>query len=369
MNSTMIYFVRLPEPNREIALLAAREVFPGAQFVTARSVAEAAALPGRGRQLLVLGGTDEAEVSHAALLLDTAELPRWAVVSLGSGPSDLVETVPPADWNVPLLVRVFRAALLQHDLLRENLQLRGDLKTISRRITHDIRTPLGCIHTICELLTNLPPGNPAALQETTDAIRSSSTEISLLIDRMSLLLKASVDPLPGNIVPMGALVNQVLDQLRPELEAAGRGIRQPTRWPEVDGVAPWLEVIWWNLIRNALMHGARSGSIQLGWNRDGADLRFWVASQGTVPAAFEPRLLRRFNVLHQNPSAGLGLSLVERLVTLQGGRCGYETTDDSRAVFYFTVRPGRPDAADVGKAVASSRPSAAPSSTASSLRS
>ncbi|MDB6165727.1 MAG: hypothetical protein JWQ83_867 [Lacunisphaera sp.] len=356
MKSTVIYLVRLPELNRETALRAAREAFPGAQFVLARSVAEAGALPEHGRQLLVLGGSDEAEVSHAALMLDRNDQPRWAVVCLGRGPSDLVETVPPEEWNAPLLIRVFRAALLQHDLLRENLQLRGDLKTISRRVTHDIRTPLGCIHTICELLKDLPAGNAAALQETTDAIRSSTTEISLLIDRVSLLLKASVDPLPGTIVAMGAVLDHVLDELRPELDAAGKSIRQPTRWPEVDGVAPWLEAIWWNLIRNALTHGARSGSIQLGWNRDGADLRFWVASQGTVPTGFEPRLLRRFSVLHQNPSAGLGLSLVERLVTLQGGRCGYETTDDSRAVFYFTLRPARPEAVEAGKSAATSRP-------------
>ncbi|MDB6113857.1 MAG: hypothetical protein JWQ62_802 [Lacunisphaera sp.] len=358
MKSTVIHLVRLPEANREIALRAAREVFPGAQFVLARSVAEAALLPEQGRQLLVLGGADEAEISHAAATLDAGELPRWAVVCLGQGPSDLVEIVPAAEWTVPLLGRVFRAALMQHDLLCENLQLRGDLKTVSRRVSHDARTPLGCIHTICELLKDMPANNPAALEETTEAIRTSTAEVCLLVDRVSLVLKASVDPLPGTIVAMGAVVDHVLAQLRAEIEAAGKVIRQPTRWPEAEGVTPWLEVIWWNLVRNALVHGARSGAVQLGWNRDGTDLRFWVASQGTVPAAFEPRLLRRFNLLHQHPSAGFGLSVVQRLVALQGGRCGYETTDDSRAVFYFTLPPARPGSTEQGKPAASSRPTA-----------
>ena len=364
MKSTVICLVRLPEANRETAQRAASEAFPGAQIVLARTIAEAAQLPDQGRQLLVLGSADEGDVSHAAVTLDASELPRWAVVCLDHGPADLVETVAPEDWNVPLLVRVFRAALLQHDLLRENLQLRGDLKTISRRVAHDARTPLGCIHTICELLKDLPPGNAAGLEEATDAIRSSTAEVTLLVDRVSLLLKASVDPVPSTIVPMGTVVDHVLDQLRPELTAAGKSVRQPARWPEATGVAPWLEMIWWNLIRNALVHGARPGSIQLGWNRDGGDLRFWVASQGTVPPGFEARLWRRFHLLHQHTSAGFGLSVVERLVTLQGGRCGYETTNDSRAVFYFTLRPGRPDSTEQGKPAAAVRPAVSAGSAA-----
>ena len=62
---------------------------------------------------------------------------RWSA-SAATTP-DLTETVPPEDWNAALLAHVFRATFLQHELLRENLQLRGDLKTIARRV--DARRP------------------------------------------------------------------------------------------------------------------------------------------------------------------------------------------------------------------------------------
>jgi len=339
MNSVHVYLIELPEAARVISMKAAREAFPLVQFVTATSVAAAAEKPARGRELLVLSNPDETDVGLAAQVLDGGEMPRWTVVCLGDAPSDLVETVARPDWNVPLLARVFRSALLQHDLVRENLRLRGDLKTVARRVSHDLRTPVGCIHTASELLKDSQAGQSAALRETREVVRDATAEICQVIDRVSFLLKATSDPLPASTVPMGPLVNNVLHQLQADIAQSGKAVRQPANWPEALGVPAWIESIWWNLIRNALQHGTRTGPIHLGWKPDEGSVRFWVSSPGAVPAAQQSRVLRPFHLLHQHlhPSAGLGLSLVERLVSLQGGRCGYDGTDDRRALFYFTL--------------------------------
>lgn len=333
MSHTTVYLVQLPDSARDVCLRAARGVFPQANFVTVRTLLEAVQHEASGAQLLVLGRPDEADIGLAAQTLDAGELPRWAVIALGGLESDLVETVPQDEWNVALLARVFRSAVLQHELLRENLQLRGDLKTIARRVTHDARTPLGCIQTVTELLKD--SDNPDTIRESVDVVRNSTSELNHLIDRVSFVIRASIDPLPPTLVPLGLTIDAVLQQLRPEIETSGKKIKQPASWPEVHGVPGWIEAVWWNLIRNALHHGARTGQIQLGWNREGDTVRCWVSSQGTVPAASRPRLLRRFHILHQHTSAGLGLSMVERLVSLQGGRCTYEGTDDNRSVFSF----------------------------------
>jgi len=338
MKTITVYFVQLPEPAREPSEKAVRETWPWAQVVFVSSVSEALKHSGTGSQLLVLGGPDEAEVGLAAQTLDGGDLPRWAVVCLGRGPAELAETVPPEDWNTAVLARAFRGALLQHELLRENLQLRGDLKTISRRIAHDSRTPLGCILTVCELLKDLPPENAESLKENTEVIRSSTNELSNLVDRLSFMLRATLDPTPTTVFAMGTAVEQVLQDLQPEIEASGKKVRQPAHWPEAEGVPLWVETVWANLIRNALVHGTKSGAIQLGWNREGEMIRFWVSSQGQVPTAIQPRLFRRFHQLHQQPSAGLSLSFSERLIALQGGRCGFEPAEENRSVFFFTLR-------------------------------
>lgn len=356
MKPLIVTFVDLPAAARGPAEQAVRETWPHAKIVTAASVAEAMRLPAPGRQLLVLGEPDEAAVGLAAQSLDAGDLPRWALVCLGSENSDLAETVPPADWNTALLARVFRATVLQHELLRENLQLRGDLKTIARRVAHDARTPIGCIQTVCELIKGVPPADRAGLVDSLGLIGNSTAELNLLVDRVSSLVRASLDPLPASIFPMGPAVESALRQLPAEQAAALARVRQPAHWPEAEGVAVWTESVWWNLVRNALMHGS-DGPVQLGWTREPGTVRFWVSSPGAIAQESFPRLLRRFHQLHQQPSAGFGLSVVERLVALQGGECGYETAEGDRAVFSFTLRaaPSAAKEAPTGASAANGR--------------
>lgn len=338
MKGTTVYLVQLADPVREIALVAARENFPRdqLQLVPVRTVAEAIRLPGQERQLLVIGEAGDAEIALAAQALDANELPRWAVVHLSSAPSDLVESVPLEECTVGLLSRVLRASALHHELLRENLQLRGDLKTIARRFNHDIRTPLGCINTVLALLQETGAGGRSA-QEATSVIRSSTDEISVLLDRLSFVLKASSEPLPGQQMPMGPVVQKAIAQLAEQDDFSPGKIAQPAQWPEARAVEAWTVFVWRTLIHNAVRHGGRGRPVQLGWEPRGGDLRFWVSSEGPVPPALQGNLLRPFHLLHQQPSAGLGLSLVERIVALQGGRCGYETTPDRHALFHFTL--------------------------------
>lgn len=336
MKSTIVYFVQLTDAVREMALRAAREIFPRAQLVTVHSVDEAIRLPGQHRQLLVVGEIGEAGIGLAAQAMTAGELPRWAVVHIGQNPSDLVETVPTGECSVRLLARIFSSAVLHHELLQENLQLRGDLRTLARRFNHDLRTPLGCIDAACTLL------NEVATPHSADAlpvIRSSLVEIDTLLERVSLVLKASSEPLLVTPLAMGPIVQKVVGQLTNTAERSGARIRQPAHWPDVRGVEKWIEFVWISLIRNALRHGG-PGAIQLGWEARGLELRFEVSSAGAVPPSLQPNLLRPFHLLHQQPSAGLGLSLVERIVTLHGGRCGYESTTDDRALFHFTLPAG-----------------------------
>ena len=341
MKNTTVYLVHLTEPVREMAFRAAREVFPRAQLVPAPSVEEAVRLPGQERQLLVAGEIGETGIGLAAQAVTAGELPRWAVVHIGQNPSDLVETVPPGECSVRLLARIFRSAVLHHELLQENLQLRGDLRTLARRFNHDLRTPLGCIDAACALFQEVAgtAGSPHTA-EALAAIRRASAEIDSLLERVSLVLKATSEPLLTSPLAMGPIVQKVAGQLAAAPERPAARIRQPAQWPDVRGVEKWIEFVWTSLIQNALRHGGRSGTIQLGWEPRGAEVRFWVSSAGAVPPSLQPNLLRPFHLLHQQPSAGLGLSLVERIVTLHGGRCGYESTPDNRALFHFSLPAG-----------------------------
>jgi len=274
-----------------------------------------------------------------ALVDEAAAAPRCAVVVLGREISDLAETVLPEDWNPPLLARVFRSALLELCLIRENARLRGDLKTVARRISQLMRTPLGCIYTTSGIFKELPVGDQEMILNMAGVIKESAGEISQIVDRVSFVLKASADPIAPTRVDMGGIVTTVLNQLEKDLQKADARVTIPTAWPEVAGVASWLIAVWSNLIRNAFQHGGPSAKIHLKWEPIGEFIRFSVTDQGPgIPEGRMAGLFTPFEKLHGVHVAGLGLTFVQRLVALQGGECGYENNAGAGASFYFTLR-------------------------------
>jgi len=225
-----------------------------------------------------------------------------------------------------------------HDeLLRENARLRGDLLTMARRISHDLRTPLGGILTTAEMVKEVLAETNAASAALVAPIFDSADGLARLIERVSFVLKASLHPDAKTKVKMGEIVFSVRQRLERIILKKNVAISEPASWPEVDGVYFWLEVVWWNLLANALQHG--KGPVELGWQAGKAELRFWVCDRGDgVPAEKHEQLFQPFHTLHEaNAAQGLGLAIVQRLVALQGGRCGYEPRMEGGACFYFTL--------------------------------
>ncbi len=341
-----LILVKIDPAVRPPVLAAAQQAFPAAVVTEPATIAEAVIAQDKATSaLLVLHAPGDTLLADATQAVDAAGLPRWAVVVLGQGSSDVAEIIPPEDWKPHTLARVFRFTMLQHELLRENLRLRGDLKTVARRISHEVRTPVGCIHTSSDLLDELSAGKGAALANVAEIFRQSSREISQLIDRVSFVLRASSEPVAPAAIGMSEVVVHVLRQLQEEIRTTGASVRQPDGWPEVAGVSPWLQVIWWNLLRNALQHGGPAAHVRLTWIREDGGYRFAVVDQGAgVDAAQQAGLFVPFDQLHGQRTAGLGLSIVQRLVALQGGTCAYRRLPDHGTCFEFTLPAACADA-------------------------
>jgi signal transduction histidine kinase len=218
----------------------------------------------------------------------------------------------------------------------ENDRLQGDLKTISTRISHDLRTPLGSIMNTGELLRELLTQSDPAASEHTAPLFSSVEELMQLIRRLSLITKASANPVTMETVQMAEVVTDALQRLEHRMVNQGAQVDRSDSWPQVTGVRSWLEVIWSNFLTNALRHGGPK--IKLGWERGNLGHKFWICDNGLgVPAPSQAKLFQPFETLHQPDSTrGLGLSIVRRLVELQGGHCGYETASEA-SCFFFTL--------------------------------
>lgn len=232
-----------------------------------------------------------------------------------------------------------KAGLEYDELLRENHQLRGDLRTIARRLNHDLQTPLGVVVGTGEALKEMLAQTDPAVISLADLSLNSGKEVSRLIKRACFVLKATADPVPPQPVAMGDAVSAAWHGLESQILAKGAVISQPADWPEVIGVAAWLEIVWWNLLANALQHSGPNPRVELGWRGENGGVRFWVSDHGPgVPAARRDKLFQPFQTMHERDSArGMGLSFVRRLLDLQGGTCGYETGPGGGSCFYFSL--------------------------------
>jgi signal transduction histidine kinase len=220
-----------------------------------------------------------------------------------------------------------------------NARLRGDLLTIASRVSHDLRTPLNYIFTAGEAMKELLAEKEPAAAAMADSVLTSAEEMTQLIKRVSFVLRASANPPPKTRLAMAGPVSFALQSLESRILKKSATVKEPASWPEVEGVSAWLEMIWWNLLANALTHGGEKSRIELGWHEHRGHFRFWITDNGPgVSPERKKNLFKPFDSLHEIENfAGLGLAIVDRLVELQGGQCGHESPAAGGSLFYFEL--------------------------------
>lgn len=224
----------------------------------------------------------------------------------------------------------------ESDLRAENERLRGDLMTMAIRASHDLRTPLGGIVTSAEVLKEILAENqmPVVL---TQAIFDSVDDMTRVIKQISFITRASGNPLPKEPIRMNGPVAAARQRLESRILKKQATIVEPASWPEVNGVGLWLEEVWWIFLANALQHTTDKPRIELSWLKENGGCRFQICDDGGgVPEIIRPGLFRPFHLLNKSSGTrGLGLSIVQRLVELQGGQCGYEPQPNGSSFYFF----------------------------------
>jgi len=151
---------------------------------------------------------------------------------------------------------------------------------------------------------------------------------------------------PPVTVEVAALVDEVVDLLGPP---PGTVIIEGDLPVVVSELAP-LKQVFQNLIGNALKHGGAGVAIRVSATDAGDDWRFRVEDNGPgIPVEFQDRVWGIFQTLEPRDrveGAGIGLSLVKKVVETQGGMVGVESQPGAGAAFTFTWRKSARTEAD-----------------------
>ena len=221
----------------------------------------------------------------------------------------------------------------------------AELDAFAHTVAHDLKGPLSVLLGYASLLKMEMSGGQ--IDDVTLEIMASSLErngkrMASIIDE--LLLLASIrreDEIPREPLDVAAIVVIVQERLQAEIVRMEAEVRILPSWPRALGYAPWVEEVWVNYLNNALKYGGKPLRIELGAEiSQNQMVRFWVRDNGTgLTPEEQEHLFTPFERLNQLriEGHGLGLSIVQRIISKLGGEVGVESAPGEGSTFYFTL--------------------------------
>nr|WP_298249330.1 ATP-binding protein [uncultured Halomonas sp.] len=301
-------------------------------------------LPGSSRQLMVaergdMRGELTRTVALRTLLPDVIGLPLlalllWWAIGWGLRPlSRLAEAIRQRDPHnlQPLVIHPLPRELdtilgALNRLLERLSRLRVREKRFIADAAHELRTPLAVLdlHAQNALAAEAPADRHESLQELRGGVARATRLVSQLLTLARL--EPEEEPQARASGVMGDLLVEVRESLA-ELSPLAIERRQ-TLDLIADEAEDWrlavepgaMGILVQNLVGNALRYSPDAGRVTVTLAADVNRLHLCVDDQGPgIPEAERNRVTERFHRAGPGAGAGLGLSIVERLLARHGG--------------------------------------------------
>ena len=192
--------------------------------------------------------------------------------------------------------------------------------------SHELRTPVAAILAQADFALS-DEATPQDRQEALQDIRERARQMSALIGRLLALTRMDAGQTRAQLeaLDLAELARQVAAQAEEAARARNMRVLCAADAPvRARGDQMLLTQALWNLAENALKYGREGGLVRVGARAEAGGARLFVEDDGPgIPPEAMPHIFERF--YQGDPSrhaggAGLGLSLVERIARLHGGR-------------------------------------------------
>ncbi|GAA0350242.1 HAMP domain-containing histidine kinase [Actinoallomurus spadix] len=196
-----------------------------------------------------------------------------------------------------------------------------DSRAVLADVSHQLRTPLSALRLRMELLAEeaRSGGGQADVAEFEAALEELS-RLSRMVDGLLAVARAENTTTPPQSIPVTELLRDRVDAWRPVAAERGVELILKAGAPLTAMLGPGrLEQAIDNLVDNALTATSKGGHVWIGAGRAGHRVRVIVADDGPgmSPEAMA-EAFRRFRTGRAG-GTGLGLPIVHRLITADGG--------------------------------------------------
>jgi len=252
-------------------------------------------------------------------------------------------------WEGAFFLSVLIAAMaVVLKALREEAELRRRQEQFLAAVSHEFKSPLASLRLSVETLSLRDPA-PA---ERAELVRRIVVELGRLERMVANTLDTSRLASGGESFPERVALDEIVAEMTEELRefAAECGVRvevQMSHALTVHADREGVRTVVRNLLHNAIKASPKDGVVQVRGEADLHDVLLEVSDDGVGFAPKEaPRLFEQFYRVEGDgrgrmQGTGLGLYLVERLVTHAGGRVRAQSAGHGLGAV-FTVRWPRP---------------------------
>ncbi|HKO87786.1 MAG TPA: ATP-binding protein [Burkholderiales bacterium] len=254
-----------------------------------------------------------------------------------------------AQRNAEKELRDLNAVLEQrvHDRTAELQSANKELESFSYSVSHDLRAPVRSIAGFVAMLKeDHGPHLDGEAHRKLDVIEDATRRMDELIDDLLSFSRLGRQAIKWSELDMGNLAKSVFQNLD------GKIVGHPIDFklgplPSALGDRTLLEHVWINYLSNAVKFSAKKARsiIEVGGHVSDTENIYYVKDNG---AGFDPaytnKLFGVFERLHSDKEfagTGVGLALVERIVTRHGGRVWAEAKTGEGATFYFSLPKSR----------------------------
>lgn len=237
-------------------------------------------------------------------------------------------------------------SLLNKELANNLLQIQSinqELESFSYSVSHDLRAPLRAINGYARILKeDFSKNLNSEAKMCIEAISQNSKKMGNLIDDLLTFSRLGKKDVERMLVDTENMVHNVANDICSQYSTEKSIFSIGNLFP-CHGDNALLKQVWINLISNACKYSQKKASplIEIGSTKNNNEITYYVRDNGVgFDMQYYNKLFGVFQRLHSEnefEGTGIGLAIVQRIVTRHGGKVWAEGKLNEGATFYFTI--------------------------------
>ena len=235
---------------------------------------------------------------------------------------------------------------LENKVIGRTAQLEAvnnEMEAFSYTVSHDLRAPLrGIVGFTAVLEEKYTSQLDDEAKRLTGIIKRNTLKMGTLIDDLLAFSRIGRNELVKHNIPSNEMVQEVIENLAPKL------LNDKIKWdikplPNVTGDTNAIRQVWTNLIANAIKYSAprEQPVIEIGSLMHEGQTAFYIRDNGVgFDEQYKEKLFKVFQRLHsvsEFEGTGIGLAIVEKIVSKHGGHVWVKAKEGEGACFYFSL--------------------------------